>query len=396
MKLHTTPGARRQRWRGAVAAVTLLASLPALTLVPAPAHAQAQADDATTKAARARFLEGVDAYDKGQYESARASFLQAYALRKHPAVLLNLAQSCLRSGHHFEALKYFQQFLHDSSSVTPAQRSDAEKGIAEARGGIGRLEISAPTGAEISVDGAVVGTAPLNEPVDVEPGSHTVRARLSDGTTDTKTLSPGAGDKLKVVFTPPSSNAAVAAPPRETPEAEAQAAPQEAPEPDVTEYERPAAGTTGLFSPPKSMAPVYIGAGVAVAGFATAVLFGVVFKGNAEDAAASVRRQILDNIGDYRPSDGTGICSSTEPAVVTKFGAACNALRENNDTIDTNALVGNIGVGVGIAGAAFALGWYLFAPKRGAASDEAARGRLLMPKPLVGHGVRGLGLQGSF
>ena len=81
---------RRLRWTAA-----------ALLFVMAPTLggnlAWAQGDEATTKAARARFLEGVEFYDKKQYEAARAAFLQAYALRKHPSVLLNLAQSSLRA-----------------------------------------------------------------------------------------------------------------------------------------------------------------------------------------------------------------------------------------------------------------------------------------------------------
>src|SRR5258708_7047188 len=127
MKTHTMQIVASRRRSVAAALIVALAPM----LVGAPAFAQS--DEAATKAARARFQEGVEYYDKGQYESARAAFLQAYALRKHPAVLLNLAQSSLRSGHPMEAVKYFQQFLRDSTTITPAQRSDAEKGLTEAR-----------------------------------------------------------------------------------------------------------------------------------------------------------------------------------------------------------------------------------------------------------------------
>src|SRR5215472_4781680 len=101
-----------------------IAAFLLLSLAPVAAAPRAFAqDDPTVKAARARFNEGVDFYDKGQYENARAAFLQAYALRKHPAVLLNLAQSSLRSGHALEAAKYFKQFLRESTSITASQRS---------------------------------------------------------------------------------------------------------------------------------------------------------------------------------------------------------------------------------------------------------------------------------
>src|SRR6185436_14035989 len=99
--------------RPGIAAAVLVAFLSS-TAVPLPAAAQ---DDAVTVQARARFKEGVDFYDKGQFENARLAFLQAYALKKHPAVLLNLAQSSAKSGHALEASKYFQQFLKESTAL---------------------------------------------------------------------------------------------------------------------------------------------------------------------------------------------------------------------------------------------------------------------------------------
>ena len=58
-----------------LAVAVLLAFVPVTFQAPI-VFAQAPAD-ASVAAARARFQEGVDFYDKGQYEAARASFLQA-------------------------------------------------------------------------------------------------------------------------------------------------------------------------------------------------------------------------------------------------------------------------------------------------------------------------------
>ncbi len=58
-----------------VAVALLLALAPAVVVMPA--RAQTAAEDPTTEAARARFNEGVGFYDKGLFEQARASFLQA-------------------------------------------------------------------------------------------------------------------------------------------------------------------------------------------------------------------------------------------------------------------------------------------------------------------------------
>src|SRR5438034_2991763 len=134
----------------------------------------AQADDTAT--ARLRFQEGVELYDKGQFDKARAAFLQAWALKKHPAILLNLAQSCLKSGRPGEAARDFAQLVKDPSGLTPAQKVEAEKGLAEARTRSGRIDVQTASGAEILIDGERIGISPL-DPIDVEPGAHVVRVK---------------------------------------------------------------------------------------------------------------------------------------------------------------------------------------------------------------------------
>lgn len=131
-------------------------------------------DDTAT--ARLRFQEGVDLYDKGQYDKARAAFLQAYALKKHPAILLNLGQSNLKLGRAGEAARNFVQLLKEPQGLTPAQKTEAEVGLTAARAKCGRIDVQAVSGAEIVIDGERMGVAPT-EAIDVEPGSHTVKVK---------------------------------------------------------------------------------------------------------------------------------------------------------------------------------------------------------------------------
>ena len=119
-----------------IAAALLLALAPMVS--SPPVRAQGIAEDPTTAMARARFKEGVEFYDKGEFEQARASFLQAYALKRHPAVLLNLAWSCVKSGHALEADRYFKQFLSEGKDITDKQRADANDGLAQSRAKLGR------------------------------------------------------------------------------------------------------------------------------------------------------------------------------------------------------------------------------------------------------------------
>ena len=79
-----------------------------------------------TEMARERFQEGVKYYDAKQYDKARAAFLQAYALKKHPAVLLNLAQSELRSSHEAEGARHFALFMRENPSATALEKQEAD------------------------------------------------------------------------------------------------------------------------------------------------------------------------------------------------------------------------------------------------------------------------------
>jgi tetratricopeptide (TPR) repeat protein len=344
-----------------IAAVLLLAFAP--VAFGAPAFAQ-PADDPTIKAARARFQEGVAYYDKGEYENARAAFLQAYALRKHPAVLLNLAQSSLRANHPLEAAKYFQQYLRDSSSLSPAQRADAERGLTEARQKLGRIEISAPAGAAVVVDGEMVGSAPLSEPVDVEPGNHKVKAGAEEQTITTMAGQRavakfgGSAPPPVVATPPPTATPPTSTPPPTTPTDTTSTNPNAGGSMSASADTEPTPQRKSLLSRPASMAPVYVGIGIAGAGAIVAVSVGIIAKASAQNSADSVAAEIRKNGGTQ------GVCSKTDTATVNKFGKACVALADDNSKVDTDATVGNIGLAVAIAGAAFAIGWYLFAPKK--------------------------------
>ncbi len=380
-----------------VAAALVLAFAP-MASGARPAFAQS-AEDPTLKAARARFQEGVQYYDKGQYENARAAFLQAYALRKHPAVLLNLAQSTLKAGHPLEAAKYFRQFLHDSSSISPAERSDAEKGLSEARSKLGRIQVSASTGNEVSVDGDQIGVAPLADVVDVEPGTHKVSVRGSDGTTDSRTVSVGAGQVANASFG--AGNTSTVAPvggaPSGSSDSGGAGGASEGSQATATPADKgnAAAGQaspetpqkkSNLFAPPKTLVPVFIGAAVAVGGFGTAIAFAIA-KSSAQSSATSLANEIT-------AAGGTrGTC--VNPAPGSRFYAACNTLADDNNKVNTDATIANIGLAAGITGAALALGWYLFAPKREAETSTTQTSATTLV-PLVAPHTGGLSFSGSF
>lgn len=145
-------------------------ALAAILAVGAPARA----DDVTTKEAQARFEEGLGRVKDGDFEGARVSFAQAYAVLKKPDILWNLALAEQKSGHPVEAIGHFKQLQRDAR--TDADRVNASKHVTDLLIQTGHIEVAAVAGAQVSVDGNVVGVAPLADQVDVAAGKHHVEA----------------------------------------------------------------------------------------------------------------------------------------------------------------------------------------------------------------------------
>ena len=263
---------------------------------------------------------------------ARAAFLQAYALRKHPVVLLNLAQSSLKSGHALEAARYFQQFLKDYSSATEAQRADANKGLSDARTKLGRIDVvGATTGADMFVDDERIGMAPLDHSVDVEPGTHSVRSQ-GPGGEQTVPVTANAGQGVIARF-----GAAPAAVPTPTPAASAPA--ESATEPaQAPPAEAAPAPPAPLPQPPQDEGParshhwgwVAASGAVAVVGFVTAIVMAVE-KGVRAEQRQRGGAAIVANGG------GQGTCFVGPNSPTAYYANACNALNSDDNNVNADA-----------------------------------------------------------
>ena len=112
---------------------------------------------------RQRFMEGVAALKNGKYEEARISFQQSYALKPAPAALRNLAATELKTGRYVDAARHFTTYLKTTKPSEIDRPGVVQQGLAEAKSHCGMLlvETSVP-GAEIAVDGEMVGRTPLD------------------------------------------------------------------------------------------------------------------------------------------------------------------------------------------------------------------------------------------
>lgn len=298
----------------------------------------ARADDDVTEMARQRFREGVQFYDQRQYEKARLAFLQSYAIKPHPATLLNLAQSELRAGHPDDAANHFSEYLRSSGSTNESEKQEAELGFTAAKTKVAEVTVAVDaTGAQVSVDGQEKGTSPLPGPLYMSPGSHSIEARSNDRAAS-KTVSVLAGQAISVTL---SFRSAAAPPPAAagggTPQENAAPAPQTEPsraeeEPAAEEApaQQPAEVTTGgrmgffpwLFSHPGGL----LLAGVGLAGVGTGI--GTAIASHQSFANAN---ELQDKILNQRNSDAAngyfGPAARSDPGSV--FPCSLSADKKN-------------------------------------------------------------------
>ncbi|WP_438042507.1 PEGA domain-containing protein [Sorangium sp. So ce128] len=179
-------------------AVALLA--PAAGAQPAPPRAEAQESDALTDKARQLFEDGVKAANAGKWADAHAAFLAAWGLKPHYQIASNLGVACLRVGKPRDAAEYLTRYLREAPATKVQERQRAEASLQEARAQVAAVTVRvAPDGAEVTIDGASVGRAPLADPVFLDPGRHEVGAKLDGYVPQTRSVEATAGGTEAVV-----------------------------------------------------------------------------------------------------------------------------------------------------------------------------------------------------
>jgi len=372
--------------------------LVALLALAPRAHAD---DDATaTAAARERFKEGVTYFDQKQYEKARAAFLQAYALKKHPAVLLNLAHSELRSNHERDAAQHFSQYLREATDASPDQRDAAQQGLASAKAAIAEFTVSTDSEAEVLVDGSSQGMAPLVGSLFLDPGAHTVQAKKGEKVV-TQNVTAKAGDtrELKLRFAAEVPVAAAAKPPAQA-QKESQPMPEEPPaeEPPHTSGGGREPFLHWLLTKPAGVisggATVLLGGGAI--GFAVASSMSY---SEADDVAAQINKRAHDD----KLTSTQGIC--TDPNAVLGPGNEAEAARyldacthhqdavDRGDSFKTVATVA--GIGAGVMAATTVVLYFVTAERENEPASGLARTRLAVV-PWIAAGNGGVNISGRF
>jgi len=296
-----------------------------LALLPTPANAQAT--DAA--AAEQLFMAARAAMEKGDFKTACERFAESQRLDPAAGTLINLADCLDRQGKIASAWQRWKEALEmlrpdDERRVAVSQRAQS----IEAR--VPKLELrlsaTAPPGTVAERDGIALGSASFGISLPIDPGPHRLVAKAPGHAQREYTLTVREGESSTLEIEPggPASNAA-------TPAAPAPTAP--APATPLRDSGSSATRTWG-----------FVGLGIGAAGLlvgGTAGVLAIAKKNEMEDACHRVGAELL--------------CTS----------AGVDAAESGN----TFATVANIGVAVGLIGAA--AGAYLLLSSRGESRTTA-------------------------
>ena len=166
---------------------------------PAPA-ASASAQGAPTSQEAEKHYEAGLAFVKGdKWAEAREEFRQAYASSAQLKYLAALIKAEIATGQDANAASHLVAMLQRRSELDPNTLAQAEEKLAELRKKVGRATIRVNVeGAEVLVDGAVVGTSPLSGEVFVGSGRRTFQARKAGFATAEQSVDVAAGSEPKV------------------------------------------------------------------------------------------------------------------------------------------------------------------------------------------------------
>jgi hypothetical protein len=311
-----------------------------------------------------------DLYTKGEFERARAMFLQVWALRQHPAVAAALGDVEMKLGLFAEAAEHWSYYLAN----LPAGRdpSEGRDALNECRKRVGSIRLIVDDGeADVYVDGLSLGRS-LRREIWTVPGEHVVEVRSPDGRKASAHVVLAAGEEREVTLSlGPASASAAPSPPVAPP------LPVHTPQVDQAS---PVRSGTDLRMPIVITGSLLTIAGVAV---------GVIYNGKASQDSDDVdryEREIDAQTTSPHLLATKGGCSRTDGSAPS----SCSALDDSVDAVvrNRNIRTGAF-VGAGVIGVATLAAFFLWPQASKSASDKPSVGRIhVLPWNERGQGVR--------
>ena len=347
--------ARSGSRRGLAAALALC-----LCAELAPAQQQPTGDVARQRAAET-FRQGVEAFDRRDFEAARVAFLQTLALRPNePAVQRNLGLSEIYSGHYLDGARRLARVLQTTRQGSSEERSRMQDSLKKAETHLQRLTIEVDVdGADIVIEGTELGRSPLPFAWYLAPGPYDVSVSKPGykSWSHAGVGQAGRADHLRIVLEPDVAEAPPAAAPPTVPPI--------APAPPERDFASRARGGINPWL-------VAGGAVLTAAGIASGVTFTILANDN-EDKVDRLVRRVADRNSDCDPRDG----------VVADECTAIDRAADQHDRQINFALVGYT------AGATFGLLTLVYALWLAPAAAPATSASVVIDRDQVGLSVTG-------
>jgi hypothetical protein len=170
---------------------------------PTPAEAPSpNADEQASKWLKV----GNAAFKAGDFAGAEKAYREAFAVKKGYDIAGDLGTAELAQGKLREAAQHFAYTLRlFPITGETAVREQMQKAYDQCRQAVGAVRVKLDVkGAQVLVDGALVGEAPLLDEVFVDPGEHVMEARLEGytGASQRVAVEKGGRGEVTLVLTP--------------------------------------------------------------------------------------------------------------------------------------------------------------------------------------------------
>jgi hypothetical protein len=338
----------------------------------------------------AALREGVAARDRarasqfvGDWQSALEFFQRAVALDDTAAARFELAEAAAALDRVELAYESYELAL---AGGLPARAEAIAHGYLDTHAAdVAHLEVAAPEGTTISVDGRERGRTPLRRPLVVGVGRVTIRLTAADGLRSEQTLELEPGVLRRIAWSRSLRKSSSARATRADVSQAPRPLPSERPAPPAEQPDEP----SWLGSRPAAIVLLSVAGASMVAGGWLALEA----HGSNEDAD-DTRDQILAAYASHLeqnvitagtvPCGNVGIASgvagfqpsvpiAAQETIVQQYANACDQLAQREARTDRLTTASMIGLGVGAAASAALLTWYIASPREHAPGDEPRR-----------------------
>ncbi len=141
-------------------------------------------------------------YRDGDFAGAVTKFNHTYELANDPRLLWNIAVCEKNLRHYAQVHRLVTRYLAEGGALLTAEdRASAEALLSAIQSFVSSLNVSVkPDGADVLVDGKIVGKSPLPEALNIDMGSHVIGAQLEGYVEQKRTIELVGGRGTDVVF----------------------------------------------------------------------------------------------------------------------------------------------------------------------------------------------------